>query len=412
MNLVEFLNNSPSSYNAIDSIKKILDENHYVELDERDAYALDKGGKYYIIRNGSSVMAFNVGNNLENPSLQLTASHSDCPSFVLKPNCCSYEGGYFKLNTEVYGGVTFYSWLDRPLSIAGRIIYREDGSVKSCSYKYDKPFCLIPSVAIHMNREVNTNLNLNPQVDMLPMVSLEKGDILSFLKEDSGKDVLSYDLFLYPVNSAYLWGKNDEFITGNHLDDLQCAYNCLMGFIDSFNDNNINIYCCFDNEEIGSSTRQGADSDFLFTNLNRICNSLNIDYYRLLARGFMLSCDNAHALHPNHNEKHDALNRPSMNKGIVIKHETRAYTSDGLSIGYLKDLLERHDIPYQYFANRSDSRGGSTLGNISNNHSSMLSVDVGLAQLAMHSCVETAGNLDNDYMVKAVKAFYSESLIK
>ena len=185
-----------------------------------------------------------------------------------------------------------------------------------------------------------------------------------------------------------------------------------MGFVDNFNDNNINVYCCFDNEEIGSSTRQGADSDFLFTNLNRICNSLNIDYYRLLARGFMLSCDNAHALHPNHNEKHDALNRPSMNKGIVIKHETRAYTSDGLSIGLLKDLLERHDIPYQYFANRSDSRGGSTLGNISNNHSSMLSVDVGLAQLAMHSCVETAGNLDNDYMVKAVKAFYSESLIK
>ena len=412
MDLVTFLNNSPTSYNAIDNIKKILDSKGYQMLDEKDHYLLSKGHKYYVIRNGSSIIAFNIGKELKDPCLQISASHSDCPSFVLKPECSLYENGYFKLNTEVYGGATFYSWLDRPLSIAGRIIYKEANQIKTLAYKYNKPFCLIPSLAIHMHREINTSLTLNPQIDMLPMVSLKKGDLLSFLKEDTLKDVKSYDLFLYPLNSAYLWGHNDEFITSSHLDDLQCAYNALYGFIDNFNDNNLNVYCCFDNEEIGSSTRQGADSDFLTSNLKRICDSLKLDYYRLLARGFMLSCDNAHALHPNHPEKYDMLNHPYLNKGIVIKHETRAYTSDGLSIGLLKDLLDRHNVPYQYFANRSDSRGGSTLGNILNNHSSLLAVDIGLAQLAMHSCIETSGNLDNEYMISAIKAFYSESLRK
>ncbi len=409
MSLVDFLNNSPTSYNAIDSIKKILDENDYKELRESEEYSVDKGNKYYITRNDSSIIAFNIGDS-DNYHLELTASHSDCPSFVLKPNSTIYENGYLKLNIEPYGGLILYSWLDRPLSIAGRLIYKEDGKVKSMSYKYDKPFCIIPSLAIHLNREINSNLTLNPQVDLMPMVSLEKGDIKSFLKEETNKEVISYDLYLYPINSAYIWGKNNEFISGQHLDDLQCAYTCLMGFLNNFKSDNINVYCCFDNEEIGSSTRQGADSDFLFNNLNRICNSLNIDYYRLLANGYMLSCDNAHGLHPNHQEKYDCTNRAYINKGIVLKHETRSYTSDGLSMGLFTNLLDENNIPYQFFANKSDSRGGSTLGNISNNHSSLLSLDIGLAQLAMHSCVETAGNKDNEYMIKAIKAFYSTHL--
>ena len=409
MNLVDFLNNSPTSYNAIDSIKKILDKNDYKELRESEEYSIEKGNKYYITRNDSSIIAFNIGDG-DNYHLELTASHSDCPSFVLKPNSTIYENGYLKLNTEPYGGLILYTWLDRPLSIAGRLIYKENGEVKSMPYKYDKPFCIIPSLAIHLNREINSNLTLNPQVDLMPMVSLEKGDIKSFLKEETNKEVISYDLYLYPINSAYTWGKNDEFITGQHLDDLQCAYNCLMGFVNNFKSDNINVYCCFDNEEIGSSTRQGADSDFLFNNLNRICNSLNIDYYRLLANGYMLSCDNAHGLHPNHAEKYDSTNRTYINKGIVLKHETRSYTSDGLSMGLFTNLLDENNIPYQFFANKSDSRGGSTLGNISNNHSSLLSLDIGLPQLAMHSCVETAGNIDNEYMIKAIKAFYSTHL--
>ncbi len=411
MNLVDFLNNSPSSYNAISTIKEILDQNGYIELNEGDDYNIVRGNKYYVIRNGSSLISFNVGSKLTTPHLQLTASHSDCPSFVLKPNSWVYENGYLKLNTEVYGGAIYYSWFDRPLSIAGRIIYKEDGKVKSSSYVYKKPFCIIPSLAIHLNREVNSDLKLNAQTDLMPLVSLEKKDIKEFLKEDTNKDVISYDLFLYPIQEAYIWGNNDEFISGQHLDDLQCVYTCLMGFVNNFNEDNLNVYCCFDNEEIGSSTRQGADSDFLQATLKRVAKSLDIDYYRLLSKGFMLSCDNAHALHPNHAEKYDQNNRTYMNKGVVIKHESRAYTSDGLSLGLFINLLDEHKIPYQFFANRSDSRGGSTLGNISNNHSSLLSLDIGLAQLSMHSVIETAGNKDNDYMIEAIKAFYSTQLV-
>ena len=411
MNLVDFLNNSPSSYNAISTIKEILDQNGYIKLNEGDDYNIVRGNKYYVIRNGSSLISFNVGSKLTTPHLQLTASHSDCPSFVLKPNSWVYENGYLKLNTEVYGGAIYYSWFDRPLSIAGRIIYKEDGKVKSSSYVYKKPFCIIPSLAIHLNREVNSDLKLNAQTDLMPLVSLEKKDIKEFLKEDTNKDVISYDLFLYPIQEAYVWGDNNEFISGQHLDDLQCAYTCLMGFVNNFNEDNLNVYCCFDNEEIGSSTRQGADSDFLQATLKRVAKSLDIDYYRLLSKGFMLSCDNAHALHPNHAEKYDQNNRTYMNKGVVIKHESRAYTSDGLSLGLFINLLDEHKIPYQFFANRSDSRGGSTLGNISNNHSSLLSLDIGLAQLSMHSAIETAGNKDNDYMIEAIKAFYSTQLV-
>ncbi len=411
MNLVDFLNNSPSSYNAISTIKEILDQNGYIELNEGDDYNIVRGNKYYAIRNGSSLISFNVGSKLTTPHLQLTASHSDCPSFVLKPNSWVYENGYLKLNTEVYGGAIYYSWFDRPLSIAGRIIYKEDGKVKSSSYVYKKPFCIIPSLAIHLNREVNSDLKLNAQTDLMPLVSLEKKDIKEFLKEDTNKDVISYDLFLYPIQEAYVWGNNNEFISGQHLDDLQCAYTCLMGFVNNYNEDNLNVYCCFDNEEIGSSTRQGADSDFLQATLKRVAKSLDIDYYRLLSKGFMLSCDNAHALHPNHAEKYDQNNRTYMNKGVVIKHESRAYTSDGLSLGLFINLLDEHKIPYQFFANRSDSRGGSTLGNISNNHSSLLSLDIGLAQLSMHSVIETAGNKDNDYMIEAIKAFYSTQLV-
>ncbi len=411
MSIVDFLNDSPTSYNAIASIKNILDENGYIELKESDDYTIVRGNKYYVIRNGSSIISFNVASKLETPHLQLSASHSDCPSFALKPNSWVYDNGYLKLNCEVYGGVIYYSWFDRPLSIAGRLIYREDGKVKSMPYIYKKPFCIIPSLAIHLNREVNSDLKLNAQTDLMPLVSLKKRDIKEFLSLDSGKEVISYDLFLYPLEKAYIWGDDDEFITGQHLDDLQCAYNCLMGFVNNFHDDNINVYCCFDNEEIGSNTRQGADSDFLVSTLKRVSKSLDIDYYKLLSRGYMLSCDNAHALHPNHVEKYDQNNRTYMNKGIVIKHESRSYTTDGLSLGLFIDLLDKEKIPYQYFANRSDSRGGSTLGNISNNHASLLSLDIGLGQLSMHSVMETAGNKDNEYMIRALRAFYSSQFI-
>lgn len=406
---IEFLNNSRSAYNAIDSIKEILNKENYIELKENEDFKVSKGNKYYVTRNDSSIIAFNVGSKLDNPSLLLTASHSDCPSFYLKPKSTVYENGFLKLNTEFYGSPIYYSWLDKPLSISGRVIVKDNNEVKSIVYDYKKPFCIIPSLAIHMNREVNKDLCLNAQVDMMPLVSLENKDIKDILSEDIGKEVLSYDLYLYPLTSAYKWG-NDEFITSHHLDDLQCAYTCLKGFVNNFNDDNLNVYVCFDNEEVGSDTRQGAESDFLKSVLVRVTESLNIDYYKLIANGFMLSCDNAQGLHPNHPEMYDKENRVFLNKGIVIKHSIGAYTSDGLSMGIIKDLFDKNNIPYQYFTNRSDKRGGHTLGNLAVTHASLLAVDIGLAQLAMHSCIETAGYKDVEIMIDGIKAFYSKHL--
>ena len=410
--LIKFLNNSPTAFEAVENITGILKENDYKELKEEAPFRIAKGGRYYVTRNGSSVIAFNVGSRLDDPSLQITASHGDCPTFKIKPESVIFDNGYLKLNTEVYGGALFYPWLDRPLSIAGRLIVKDKrGRIKVRNFVHGKPFCLIPSEAIHFNRKANDELKLNAQIDLLPICALKKKDLKEYLKEATGENVLSYDLYLYPLQSAYVWGMEDEFISSFHLDDLECAYTCLKGFVNVFNDENINVYCCFDNEETGSLTRQGAASDFLQNVLKRVCEALGLDYYLLTARGMLLSCDNAQGLHPNHPEKYDMLNRPLLNGGIVIKsNANQSYTSDALSSAIFKDLLDRNKIPNQYFTNRSDVRGGSTLGNISNSHVSLLSVDIGMPQLAMHSILETAGTRDAEYMIKGIKAFYKAHL--
>lgn len=402
---LEFLNNSRSAFNAVDSISKMLLKEGYEEIKENEEFKISKGKKYFITRNDSSIIALNVGAKLDDPSLLITASHTDCPSFYLKPKSTVYENGFLKLNNEFYGSPIYYSWLDKPLSVAGRLIIKEDGEIKTIVYDYKKPFCVIPSLAIHMNREVNHGYALNAQVDMMPLVSLENKDLKDIFTKDVGKEVVSYDLYLYPLIDAFIWD-DGNLITSHHLDDLQCAYTCLKGFINNFNDENINVFACFDNEEVGSDTRQGAESDFLKSVLLRTASSLDIDYYRLIANGFMCSCDNAQGLHPNHPEMYDVENRTYLNKGVVIKHSIGAYTSDGLSMGIIKDLFDRNNVPYQFFTNRSDKKGGHTLGNLAITHTSMLAVDLGLAQLAMHSCIETAGNKDIDVMIKAMEVFY------
>ena len=411
---IKFIDESVTAFQAIDSISKILKKEGYEELDETKPYKIVKGHKYFITRNGSSVIAFNVGKKLTNPSLQVVASHSDCPSFKVKPEAFIFEKDYLKLNTEIYGGPIYYPWLDRPLSLAGRAILKKGNTIKTIGYVDEEPFCVIPSVAIHQNKDVNNELKLNPQIDLLPLVSTDKADIKEYLCSKlkvKKEDVLGFDLYLYPIQKAFNWGMNKEFISSFHIDNLECAYTTLCGFVNNFNDENINIYCCFDNEEVGSLTRQGADSNFFELSLRRISESLKLDYYSLLANAMLLSCDNAHALHPNHPEKSDPVNRPLMNKGVVIKYNAnQSYTSDGLSSALLKSLMDKNKLPYQYFANRSDSRGGSTLGNISNAHVSLLSVDIGLAQLSMHSPLETAGVKDIDYMIKTIKAFLKAHL--
>ena len=412
--LMNFIDESPTSFQAVENIEKILCENKYEELDEKQNFKLLKGHKYFINRNGSSIIAFNIGEKLSDPSLQIASSHSDCPTFKIKPEAFIWGKDYLQLNTEVYGGPIFYPWLDRPLSIAGRIITKDNKGVRILCYKDDEPFCIIPSLAIHQNREVNKKLELNAQIDLLPLVSLEKNDFKTYLAKktkNNKDDILGFDLYLYPLEKAINWGLNKEFISSFHIDNLECAYTTLKAFLNTFNENNINVYCCFDNEEVGSLTRQGADSDFLENTIKRIAESLKLDYYTLKANGIMLSCDNGHALHPNHPEKSDPVNRPLMNKGVVIKYNAnQSYTSDGLSSSLFKNLLDVNKVPYQFFTNRSDLRGGSTLGNISNGHVSMLSVDIGLAQLSMHSPYETCGSEDVKYMIDAVKLFYKAHL--
>lgn len=412
--MMKFIDESVTAFNATNNLKKELLKNKYEELDEKKEYKILKGHKYFVTRNSTSIIAFNVGKKLDDPSLQIAASHSDCPTFKIKPQAFIFDNNYLRLNTEVYGGAIYYPWLDRALSIAGRVIVKTNKSLKTIIYKDEEPFCVIPSVAIHQNRDVNKGIELNPQIDLLPLVSLEKGDMNDFLAKQlkvKKEDIKGFDLYLYPMDKAFNWGLKKEFISSFHIDNLECAYTSFKAFLNNFNDNNINVYCCFDNEEVGSLTRQGADSDFLQSTLNRVCKALKLDYYSLVSSGMLLSCDNGHALHPNHPEKADPVNRPLINKGVVIKYNAnQSYTSDGLTSAIFKNLLDSKKIPYQYFANRSDSKGGSTLGNLSNGHVSILSIDIGLAQLAMHSPMETAGVKDIEYMIQAIKEFYKAHL--
>lgn len=411
--LISFLNESPTAFQAIGNATQELDNLGYQALKENQIYHLEKGGKYYVTRNGSSLIAFNIGNHCETGPFKIVASHSDCPSFKLKPNAVIKDGKQVKLNTEVYGGALLNPWFDRPLGLAGRLIIKEKGQLKIMPYVLDEDFCVIPSLAIHMNREANNGYKLNPQVDLLPLVTANQDfDLKDYLKEKAGvEEIVNFDLYLYPREKGFVWS-NGEYFSANHIDNLECAYTSLQAFENCFDSEAINVLAVFDNEEVGSLTRQGANSDFLKLTLERITKSLNMDYASTIAKSMLISADNAHAVHPNHNDKADQTNRPYMNEGLVIKYNAnQSYTSDAVSSAIFVDMLEKHDIPYQYFANRSDMRGGSTLGNISNSEVSIISLDIGLPQLAMHSCIETAGTKDAETMVKALNVFYSSELI-
>jgi len=412
--LLTFLDESPNAFYATRNIVKKLKEKGYEELDETKKFNILKNHKYFVTRNDSSVIAFNVGKKLNKPSLQITASHSDCPSFKIKPNSLISDGKIVKLNTEIYGGPLLYPWFDRALGIAGRVMVNKSKKIITCLFDSNEPFCLIPSVPPHLNNEIAKG-QINAQVDLLPLVtddtkfSLEKY-IAKKLKVNAN-DILSFDLYLYPIEKAYIWGPSKEYFSSFHIDNLECAYTTLVPFINNFNDENINVYACFDNEEVGSLTRQGADSDFLEVTIKRICESLNIKYESLKANGMLLSCDNAQGVNPNHSEKYDVANRSYMNEGIVIKsNANQSYTSDSIGSAIFKQICKDVKVPYQLYANRSDMKGGSTLGNLSNRHLSIVAVDIGLAQLAMHSPLETAGCKDVDYMMKAISSFYKRHL--
>ena len=417
--LFKFIENSPSCFHAIKTITEELKNEGFVEIKEKDTWQIEQGKKYYVTRNLSSVIAFKIPQN-DFKSFNIVASHSDSPTFKIKENAeIEVNNKYVKLNTEKYGGMICSNWFDRPLSIAGRILVKENNAVKTHLVNIDKDLVIIPNLAIHMNREVNDGYKYNAQIDMLPLYgdNSSKGSLMKTIAKEVNveeESILGTDLFLYNRMNGTKIGANEEYISSPRLDDLECAFTSLSAFLSENTSNSASVYCVFDNEEVGSGTKQGADSTFLYDVLRRINISLGKteeDYYRLISSSFMVSADNAHALHPNYTDKSDPTNKVYMNDGIVIKYNAnQKYTTDAVSASIFKSICDSVDVPYQTFTNRSDILGGSTLGNISNAHVSLNTIDIGLAQLAMHSTYETAGAKDVTYMIDAIKAFYNTSI--
>lgn len=409
--LLTFLDRSPSRYHAADNLAGELDGAGYVRLWESGSWTLDPGGRYYVVRNGSALIAFRVpGEGLA--GFMLSASHSDSPSFRVKENAeLTGPDGYVRLNTEKYGGLLCAPWMDRPLTVAGRVLVREGSAIRPRTVYVDRDLLLIPSVAIHMNREANSGYRYDLKTDMVPLMGLE-GSQGALRKEVAGaagcapEDILGHDLFLCLRQKALVWGAEDEFVSAPRLDDLQCAYGCFRGFLEAKESaGSCPVFALLDNEEVGSRTRQGADGTFLSDVLGRICAALGRSLPEAAAGSFLVSADNAHAVHPNHPEYADATNRPRLNGGIVVKHGVK-YATDGAAQAVFAALCERAEVPVQHYANRSDLAGGSTLGNIANAHVSLNTVDIGLAQLAMHSCFETAGSRDTEHLIRAMREFY------
>ena len=411
--LIKFLDESTDCFHAADNVRKILTDNGFCELFENDKWEIENDKKYFVMRNMSSVIAFKTP--AKKPvGIMIAATHSDSPSFKIKPNAeMECENHYLKLNTEGYGGMIDSSWLDRPLSVSGRVCVKTENGIDMKLINIDRDLMLIPNLAIHMNPDANKGYEFNHQRDLIPLFGSEKGQFLSLISEHAfadEEDILGYDLFLYNRTKGCIWGAENEYFSCSRIDDLQCAYAALKGFIEAEKSESLNVFSVFDNEEVGSGTKQGAKSDFLLGVLERIYENMGLsreDYRAALANGLLVSADNGHAVHPNHSDKSDPTNRIYMNEGIVIKyHANQCYTTDAVSGALFKAICERANVPYQEFTNRSDARSGSTLGNLANTHVSLNSVDIGLAQLAMHSAYETAGTRDTEYMIKAIKTFF------
>lgn len=415
--LMNFLDSSVTMFHAINECEKVLQNCGYIYLPENEKWNI-RAGKYYTKRNSSSLIAFDIANG--DYHFQISAAHSDSPTFKLKDRPIIESNGYLKLNVEAYGGMIDATWLDKPLTLAGRVMVDTKDGIETRLLFIDKDLLIIPNVPIHFNREINKGFAFNNQVDMLPVFSagnLSEADFDKMLAKELGvkpEAILAKDLYLVNRQKAAVIGYDNELISSGKLDDLECVYTSLLGFIEAMNNDHINVFAVFDNEEVGSVTKQGAMSTFLVSTLNRINKALgksDEDYYRAIAKSMLISCDNAHAIHPNHPELFDVKNRPVLNKGIAIKESAnQKYTTDAFSRAVLKKILDNKNIPYQTFANRSDIVGGSTLGNLSNTAVSMNAVDIGLPQLAMHSAYETAGAKDVEYAIEALRAFFETNI--
>ena len=426
--LFRFIDNSPTAFHAVSNAAEMLEKAGYARITGEEAAGVKPGGRYYTVRNCSALIAFRIPEG-EIKGIRIVASHSDSPCFKVKETPeMDVEGRYVKLNAEGYGVMIMSTWLDRPLSIAGRVVVKEDGKLVTRLLNIDRDLCVIPNVAIHFNREINKGFAYNPQVDLLPLYGggdgeeKEKKNSLKKLCADTlgieEEQILASDLYLYCREKGRRMGVEGEFIGSPRLDDLQCAYGTLMGFLASEKGKEDRaaageygaVYALFDNEEIGSGTKQGADSTFLSDIIDCICDACGRNGMQkrdILSESFLLSADNAHGVHPNHPEKSDPTNRPYLNGGIVLKFQgSQKYTTDAYSAAVIRDICREQDIPCQNFANRADVPGGSTLGNISSAHVSIPAADIGLAQLAMHSAFETAGEKDTEYLVRLCQGFF------
>lgn len=415
--LFEFIKSSPSCFHAIDNISKKLEAEGAVRLCENSRWNISRGKTYFTTRNGSSMIAFRIPEEIDG-GFMIAAAHSDSPTFKIKDKPELEGGNYVRINTERYGGMILDSWFDRPLSVAGRVIVRTEKGIESKLISCPKNLLLIPHVAIHMQNP-NNGLAYNPAVDLVPLYggADAKGGFLKSIARYANvceDDIIGHDLYLVNRQEPTVWGADDEFISSPKLDDLQCAFSAAEAFLSADTGKSISVLYIADNEEVGSQTKQGAGSTFLNDVLSRMASALGYsdeDYRCLVARSMMLSADNAHAVHPNHPELADPTHRPVLNGGIVMKYNaSQLYTTDGISAAIFKEICRKADVPLQIFCNRSDIRGGSTLGNISNTQVSMNAVDIGIAQLAMHSSYETAGAMDTDRMIRAMKKFFEASL--
>ena len=406
--LFDFIKSSPTAYHTVKSCRDMLDAAGYVRIYENDRTELKCGGKYYITRDGSSVIAFRIPE--EKKGFMIVASHSDSPAFRVKMSG-EKGGAYIRLDVERYGGMILYTWLDRPLSVAGRIVVETDSGLREQLVNIDRDLAVIPSVAVHLNRGVNDGYKFNPAVDMLPLVSTSSDkSIISAIAKEAGVEcekIISHDLFLYNRDEPRAFGIDGELMLSPRLDDLECVYSSLSGFLASGDTDSVPVFAVFNNEEVGSETKQGAASTFLHHTLRRIAGE---DYEAMLESSFMVSADNAHALHPNHPELSDAANAPTLNGGVVIKYNAnQRYATDGVSAAVFTKICNKAGVKVQTYYNRADMPGGSTLGSISDTVVSVPTVDIGLAQLAMHSANECAGVGDLCDMVKALTQLYNTS---
>lgn len=421
--LINFIYESPTAFHAVNSVKNILTNCGFMELKEEKKWKLQRGGKYFVTKNDSAVTAFVVGKGkIEEEGFKIIGAHTDSPTFRIKPMPeMVSEGNYVKLNTEVYGGPILNTWLDRPLSVAGRVTIRGQNILfpETQFVNINRPIVIIPNLAIHMNSNVNAGVELNKQKDILPLMAqvnenLEKGNyLLNTIAETlkvEASSIIDFDLFLYEFEKGCIMGLNNEFVSSSRLDNLAMVHAGIVALTKVEATLSTNVMVCFDNEEVGSRTKQGGDSNLLSNILERIILSFNggrEEFFMALAKSFMISADLAHAVHPNMGEKFDPVNRPMVNKGPVIKiSASQSYATDSNSDAVYEEICKRAGIPVQKFVNRSDEKGGSTIGPISSTHLPIRSVDMGTPILAMHSVRELGGVLDHSYVTKSFEEFY------